>query len=67
MRLLVGAASHDQESGVEDAIIITIVQHHIERRLARGDQGERSAAIRMRSGGRDASWSRRTRTDASPL
>jgi hypothetical protein len=33
----------------------------------RDNLDENGAAIRMRSGGRDASWSRRTRTDASPL
>jgi hypothetical protein len=36
-------------------------------RLWRDNLDENGAAIRMRSGGRDASWSRRTRTDASPL
>jgi hypothetical protein len=35
--------------------------------LWRDNLDENGAAIRMRSGGRDASWSRRTRTDASPL
>jgi hypothetical protein len=36
-------------------------------RVWRDNLDENGAAIRMRSGGRDASWSRRTRTDASPL
>jgi len=35
--------------------------------LWRDNLDENGAAIRMRSGGRDKSWSRRTRTDASPL
>jgi hypothetical protein len=33
----------------------------------RDNLDENGAAIRMRSGGRGASWSRRTRTDARPL
>ena len=32
MRLFVGPASHDQESGVEEPVIIPIFQHHIESR-----------------------------------
>ena len=35
--------------------------------LWRDNLDENGAAIRMRSGGRGVSWSRRTRTDASPL
>jgi hypothetical protein len=38
-----------------------------EARLWRDNLDKNGAAIRMRSGGRSASWSRRTRTDASPL
>jgi hypothetical protein len=33
----------------------------------RDNLDENGAAIRMRSGGRGKSWSRRTRSDASPL
>jgi hypothetical protein len=36
-------------------------------RLRRDNLGENGAAIRIRSGGRGASCSRRTRTDASAL
>ena len=31
MRLFVGPASYDQESGVEEPVIVAIIQHHIER------------------------------------